>query len=213
MGHDDKCSGGFEPDSQRTTEQRRASQLDQDQRNHDEVEISRIEDFPPGIYGHFLSVQTVKPYAIEEPEDGTTSDSDKSSQAQQGGASPWEDLVGSMEDLYCGSDTSNPAPSYHTRGKKRKPANIVPSLFRSSQQRQPTPVLDLHYEGPNISPKRQRRKSRPSKNTEEYRNATQGQRTCTTHEFGTSSSDSPSTDTSGTPCLSGSASPDAMDID
>ncbi|KAL2815493.1 hypothetical protein BJX63DRAFT_160243 [Aspergillus granulosus] len=194
-----------------------ASQSNQDKRgcvaaDDDEVEIFDIEDLPTDRHGNFLGAQLVKPYAIEEPDDDTASESQESSLPQQRQPGLWEDLVGSMQDLYCDSDTNNPVVLYPSRGKKRKPSTTTASLPQPGHTRFSTSGRDAQYEGPSLGPKRRRRRDKLPKERHEYFGATQEQRMHAT-EGGASSSEALSTDSGGTNLASGSTTADEMDID
>ncbi|KAL2827090.1 hypothetical protein BJY01DRAFT_141124 [Aspergillus pseudoustus] len=217
MRSSDDVSDWFYSNSPEKTNGIPASQSSEAQRScvatDDEVEIFDIEDLPTDIHGNSLGLQTVKPYAIEEPDDDTASEFQKPSLPHQGQARLWEDLVGSMQDLYCDSDTNNPVIVYPSRGRKRKPSTMACSLPKSSQSRFSTSGRDMQYEGPSFNSKRPRRRDKPPKQDHEHSKATQKQRMNAGEEGGGSSSEALSTDTSGTNLASGCTTADEMDID
>ncbi|KAL3453467.1 hypothetical protein BJX65DRAFT_124428 [Aspergillus insuetus] len=192
------------------------SQSKQDRRMRaapvDEVEIFDIEDFPTNSHRSFLSTQMIKPYEIEEPDDDSASETQESSLPQQEQTRLWEDLVGSMQDLYCDSDSNNPVTMYPSRGRKRKPSNMATSHSQSGEAWLSTSGRDEQYDEPSLNPKRRRRKGKPPKD-HEYSRATHEQRIRAAEEGGGSSSETPSGDTSGTNIASGCTTADEMDID
>ncbi|KAL3463037.1 hypothetical protein BJX64DRAFT_132400 [Aspergillus heterothallicus] len=179
----------------------------------DEIEIFDIEDLPTDVCGHLLSVQTVKPYAIEEPDDDTASESQESSLPHQRQNGLWEDLVGSMQDLYCDSDTNKPEIVYTPRGRKRRPSNMASSFSQSSQTRFSTSGRDTQYERPSLNPKRRRRRGKAPIQNDEDLGGIHEQRIHGPKEGGGSSSEALSTDTGGTKFASGCTTADEMDID
>ncbi|KAL2800786.1 hypothetical protein BJX66DRAFT_290132, partial [Aspergillus keveii] len=192
------------------------SQSKQDRRMRaapdDEVEIFDIEDFPTNSHGSFLSTQTMKPYEIEEPDDDSASETQESSLPQQEQTRLWEDLVGSMQDLYCDSDSNNPVTMYPSRGRKRKPSDTATSHSQSGEAAWlSTSGRDEQYDESSLNPKRRRRKGKPPKD-HEYSKATQEQRIRAAEEGGGSSSETLSGDTSGTNIGSGCTTADEMDI-
>jgi hypothetical protein len=174
-------------------------------------DIYVIEDFSTDSQRSDPSIQIVKPYAIEEPDDGATSEPEGSSLPQQGQPKPWEDLVTSMEELYCDSDNSSSGLLFSKRGRKRKPP-ITPTVPQSGQPRQSTLVPDVQYERPSLSLKRPRRRDQRRISGDNL-GAAQGYRFYNAGGLGGSSSTSVSTDTSGANSIKGSPAPDAMDID
>ncbi|KAL3482440.1 hypothetical protein BJX99DRAFT_2413 [Aspergillus californicus] len=111
-----------------------APPTDQNQHNRGTNAGDEPRDFSRKTQGQSLSVETVKPYAIEEPDDDATSELDEQPQN-------WEHLVDSMEGLYCDSDHGN-----------------------SQSDQQPfrtTSVQDLNYQEPSLSLKRRRRRDMP----------------------------------------------------
>ncbi|KAL5337322.1 hypothetical protein BJX70DRAFT_248850 [Aspergillus crustosus] len=172
-------------------------------------DIYVIEDFSTESQKSESSVPLVKPYAIEEPDHGTIFESERISLPQQRHSKPWEDLVMSMEDLYCDSDNSSQSLSFPKIGRKRKPATI-PSFPRPYHFRQSTPLPDIQYKKPALSPKRPRKRNQ-RRQCEENIGVAQGYRT---GELGSSSSGtSISPDTSYANSIKGSPTPGAMDID
>ncbi|KAJ0426264.1 hypothetical protein BJY00DRAFT_129019 [Aspergillus carlsbadensis] len=192
------------------------SQPEQDRSMHaapdDEVEIFDIEDLPTNSHGNFPSAQPVKPYEIEEPDDDTASETQESSLPQQEQTRFWDDLVGSMQDLYCDSDTNNPVTMYPSKGRKRKPSNMATSHSQSGEARLSTSGRDAQNDEPSLNPKRRRRKGKPPKD-HEYSRTTQEQRIRAAEQGGGSSSETLSGDTSGTNIASGCTTADEMDID
>lgn len=152
-------------------------------------------DFSRKTQDQSSSVETVKPYAIEEPDDNPTSELDEQPQN-------WDNLVNSMKDLYCDSDNGNPRVMHPNRGRKRKPTDFG---IQSDQSFGTTPVQDLHYQEPSLSPKRRRRRDKPLR---------ESLRSTQSHRGSSESSDNYlSTDTSEANTANGSQAPDEMDID
>ncbi|KAL4779809.1 hypothetical protein BJX76DRAFT_67348 [Aspergillus varians] len=209
----------YQPDSKPNgTDPTSASRADQDQPNPGsprahEPEIYDIEDLPEDILGHWLGDKTVKPYAIEEPDEDATSESKAPSPPQQAKARYWEDLVDSMEELHCESDNNNPGLIFSKRGRKRKSTNSS-NLPRSGQSCQSTAVPDPQYET-SLGPKRPRQR-------DEHRKESQGNlKSARRRRFqkprgssgSSSTSESVSTDTSSSNLTNGTPIPDAMDLD
>lgn len=97
----------------------------------------------------------VQPYEIEEPEDDP---SDINSTAGATGKRQ-PDLVGSLEDLHCDSDSTNPQVVQRPRrGRKRKPNTTVAGPSAAYQQDH-RGTIDAQYEEGSLSPKRRRRES------------------------------------------------------
>jgi hypothetical protein len=180
----------------------------------DEVEILDIEDLPTNSHSDFLGAQTVKPYEIEEPDDDTASEILKSSLPQQEQTRLWEDLVGSMQDLSCDSDTNNPVTMYPSRGRKRRPSNMATSHSHPGEARLSTSGRDGQYDEHSLNPKRRRSQGKPPKNYE-YSRTNQEQRIRAAEEGGGTSSETLSGNTSGTniDSTSGCTTADEMDID
>ncbi|PLB52751.1 hypothetical protein P170DRAFT_472644 [Aspergillus steynii IBT 23096] len=97
----------------------------------------------------------VQPYEIEEPEDDPSEIT--STTGATGKGQP--DLVGSLEDLHCDSDSTNPRLVQRPRrGRKRKPNTTVAGPS-AAYQREHIGTLDAQYEEGSLSPKRRRRGS------------------------------------------------------
>ncbi|KAL4879622.1 hypothetical protein BJY04DRAFT_193284, partial [Aspergillus karnatakaensis] len=173
-------------------------------------DIYVVDDFITDGPRFNSSIPVVKPYAIEEPDDDVTCETQRSILPQQR-PKPWEDLVTSMEDLYCDSDNSSSSLLLPKRGRKRKP--VTTSTFLLSEPSRPcTPMPDVQYEKPSLSPKRPRRREQRSRKDPASYEDVQGDRIYNAGALGGSSSASISTDTSGANSAKGSPAPDAMDI-
>ncbi|KAI9376267.1 hypothetical protein BJX61DRAFT_416958 [Aspergillus egyptiacus] len=190
------------------------SQTDQDRSNRgdsagDDMDRFHIEDFPTDSQGHLASVQTVKPYSIEEPDEAIAEhETDPPRQEQQSGA--WDSLIDSMKDLHCDSDNSASQSMPGKRGRKRKSTNVPSGPPQADQSCPSVSTSDVYYQGPSLSSKRRRRKSKPSKSSlkgshADYIDPVQ--------ESSGVSDNSLSTDTSDANHTSGSTAPDEMDID
>lgn len=103
------------------------------------------------------SIEIVKPYAIEEPDDEEDQLFDETPQSTEPTPQWQKDLVDFMDDLQCESDSSGSSlSSNQTRGQKRKSPNTA------SQDRPLTqsPPEEAQHERPQVSPKRRCRKSK-----------------------------------------------------
>ncbi|KAL4921808.1 hypothetical protein BDW62DRAFT_97041 [Aspergillus aurantiobrunneus] len=194
-----------------------ASQTDQAESNGDspsshEPEIYDIEDLPADTQGHCYGDKTVKPYAVEEPDDEATFEPEGTKPQPHVQRRYWEDLVDSMEELHCDSDNSNPGLIFPKRGRKRKPADPS-NVHQSSQSRQSTSVPDVQYERPNLSPKRPRKKDEHPKEPQGKLKPAQRRHIRRHRGLSGSSNTSVSTDTSGANFTKGSPALDAMDLD
>lgn len=195
-----------------------ARQADRDQPNGGtaaahQPEIYDIEDLPTNIQGNCSGDQTVKPYAIEEPDEEAPSEPKRPTPPRQGRPKYWEDLIDSMEELHCESDNSNPGAMFSRRGRKRKPTNApsLTGLGQSSEESSPAP--DAQYEQPTLSPKRPRKQSERRKDSQRNIKTARRRGVDTFRESSESSSPSTSTDTSGANHTNGSPASDAMDLD
>ncbi|OJJ00062.1 hypothetical protein ASPVEDRAFT_127605 [Aspergillus versicolor CBS 583.65] len=195
-----------------------ARQADRDQPNggtaaaHD-PEIYDIEDLPTNMQGTCPGDQTVKPYAIEEPDEEAPLEPKRPTPPRQGRPRYWEDLIDSMEELHCESDNSNPGAIFSRRGRKRKPTNS-PNLTRLGQSsEESSPAPDVQYEKPSLSPKRPRTQNERRKDSKKNIKSARRRGIDTLRESSGSSSPSTSTDTSGANHTNGSPASDAMDLD
>ncbi|KAL4996359.1 hypothetical protein BDV10DRAFT_111555 [Aspergillus recurvatus] len=191
-----------------------APRADQDQKDVkiltvQEPEIYDIEDLPPGIPEPSLGGEVVKPYAIEEPEEESASETEISDIAQQRQRKYWEDLVSSMEGLYCDSDHSNPGSIHGKRGRKRKPTTT--DLVRTGQSGESAFVPDAQYASPGLSSKRPRKKDEQTR--ERHFNSAQEVFNQRPRGLSSSSNTSVSTDTRGANLTNGISSPEYMDLD
>lgn len=170
------------------------------------------------------SIEVVRPYAIEEPED----DDEQANQTREStGSTPqWQrDLVNSMDDLECESDASNSSfgSDDQARGQKRKPASTGPQDPQSAHSPPPMEAFlqpdNDHSEEPNVSPKRQCRKnkSKQSKVPLEAVDAAFLSQSFSSHETwppGSSGSDTLFTDPGNADYVANETSmPDEMDVD
>ncbi|RDW86750.1 uncharacterized protein DSM5745_03392 [Aspergillus mulundensis] len=194
-----------------------ASQPEHDQPNRERravngPEIYDIEDLPPGIQEASFGSEAVKPYDIEEPGEESTSEPELSSLPQHIQRRYWEELVSSMEDLYCDSDNSSPGSISSKRGRKRKPPALT-ILPQAAQPEKSASVSDAQYASPNLSPKRPRKRDKRPR--DRPLNPAQKIRIQRPRGFSGSSYTSVSTDTeaSGTNLTNGFSTPDAMDLD
>ncbi|KAL5042921.1 hypothetical protein BDW71DRAFT_210782 [Aspergillus fruticulosus] len=199
------------PSGSRATPPPRADQDQQHGRIRavQEPEIYDIEDLPPGIPEPSLGSEVVKPYAIEEPDEESTSELEVSDIAQQRQRKYWEDLVSSMEGLYCDSDRSNRESLHGKRGRKRKPTTT--DVVRAGQSEESAVVPDAQYASPSLSSKRPRKKDEQSR--ERHLNSAQELVIQRPRGLSSSSNTSVSTDTSGANPANGIPIPDAMDLD
>ncbi|KAL4901399.1 hypothetical protein BDW74DRAFT_86232 [Aspergillus multicolor] len=193
-----------------------ASQAEHDQPNGETPavygpEIYDIEDLPPNIQEASFGNEAVKPYDIEEPLEESASEPELSSHLQHIQRRYWEELVSSMEDLYCDSDNSSPGSIASKRGRKRKSAITI--LPNSAQPGESVSVSDAQYASPNLSPKRPRKRDERPKDRPLI--PAQKIRIQRPRGFSGSSYTSVSTDTetSGTNLTNGFSTPDAMDLD
>lgn len=190
-----------------------APRTDQDQQDGEiptahEPEIYDIEDLPPDTPGFGLKSEVVKPYAIEEPEEEPTSETEVST-AQLRQRKHWEDLISSMKMLYCDSDHDNPGSIRPKRGRKRKPTITNP--VRTAQSGESAFVTDAQYASPNLSSKRARKKEELPK--ERYLNSDEEATTRQPRGLSSSSNASVSTDTSSANMTNGFPTPEDMDLD
>lgn len=122
-----------------------------------------IEDVSAQDPGYDADVEVVRPYAIEEPEEAPTRESPRSTARRPRSLTDlWQnDLVDSMRDLDCNSDSNDarPRPS-QKRGRKRKPTSTAGTYQHSSS---PFRVVDMRAEAMGFSPKKMRRRSKRSK--------------------------------------------------
>ncbi|KKK25018.1 hypothetical protein P175DRAFT_090724 [Aspergillus ochraceoroseus IBT 24754] len=176
----------------------------------EELEGLWVEDVPLGDYADNAGIQLVKPYAIEEPDAESTYEHDNPTVSPfkgDGLATPQGDLVDSMEGLHCDSDNPDPQVMISPkRGRKRKPTNPL-GISRSEQRYTSKSAFDV-YEGPTLSPKRPRRKSKRSK--ENLRASLASNRT---RALSGSSATSVSTDFSGATVPGEPTASDEMDLD
>ena len=168
-------------------------------------------------------IEVVRPYAIEEPDD----DDEQANQTRGSTESSpqWQrDLVDSMDDLKCESDASGSSfgSDDQARGKKRKPASTGrqdPQSAHSLPREATLQPDNAHPEEPNVSPKRQCRKSKSkqSKPPLEAVDAAFLSQSFSSHEIwppGSSTSDTRSTDTGNADYVPNETTmPDEMDVD
>lgn len=186
--------------------------------------LSREPTPPSGITMPSLSphdsdydadIEVVKPYAVEEPDDEPTA------QPQRHVVSSlpdhferWHvDLIGSMEDLSCEPETDSPR-SEQRRGQKRKPATTGASHLSSSHLG--SKHSDVQHEGPSLSRKRPRRRTRRPKDGLKFDHGSSSNASYSTESYRSSSSAAPrSTDGSGTETgdLNSTTDSEKMDID
>ncbi|KAL4740061.1 hypothetical protein BDV11DRAFT_169408 [Aspergillus similis] len=190
-----------------------APRTDQDQQDGEipavhEPELYDIEDLPPDTPGLSLKSEVVKPYAIEEPDEESTSETEVSNTTQQRQRKHWEDLVSSMERLYCDSSHDNPGSIRPKRGRKRKPTTINP--VRTAQSGESAFVSDAQY-ATSLSSKRARKKEELPKKI--YLDSNQEVIIRRHRGLSSSSNASVSTDTSGANLTNGFPTPEAMDLD
>ncbi|KAL4775233.1 hypothetical protein BDW60DRAFT_139462 [Aspergillus nidulans var. acristatus] len=190
-----------------------APRTDQYQQDEDipaahEPEIYDIEDLPPDTPGLSLKTEVVKPYAIEEPDEEPTWEADVST-AQFRQRKHWEDLVSSMEKLYCDSDLENLGSIRPKRGRKRKPTITNP--VQTAQPGESAFVPDAQYASPSLSSKRARKKEELPK--ERYLDADEEVIIRRPRGLSSSSNASASTDTSGANLTNVFPTPDDMDLD
>ncbi|OJJ48650.1 hypothetical protein ASPZODRAFT_1651542 [Penicilliopsis zonata CBS 506.65] len=124
---------------------------------------SSINDIQGQDTGYDADVEVVKPYEIEEPDDEYAIESPRPGTPVKAleGAGGWqEELVDSMQELYCDSDTTqSPLRDGSKRGLKRKPTNSSrPEVGCQSQ-----PAEKSSETTAALSPKRLRRRSRRSR--------------------------------------------------
>ncbi|KAL4755553.1 hypothetical protein BDW72DRAFT_3372 [Aspergillus terricola var. indicus] len=191
-----------------------ALRTDQDQQDEEipavhEPEIFDIEDLPPDTPGLSLQSEVVKPYAVEEPDEESTSETEVSNTAQLRQRKHWEDLVSSMERLYCDSDQDNLGSIRPKRGRKRKPTTTNP--VRTAQSGESAFVPDAQYASPSLSSKRARRKEELPK--ERYLDSDKEVIIRRPRKLSSSSNASVSTDTSGANLTNGFPIPESMDLD
>lgn len=175
-----------------------ASSVDQERDGNpaaDEPQIYDIEDVPAHAQSDCNSSDAVKPYAVEEPEEDTTTEQKGPSPLQQGQPRYWEELVDSMGELYCDSDSS-PGIMSSARGRKRKPATKS-GLSQFGQHPKSASVPDTQYERPSLSPKRPRKKDESSRKTQRSLKKAQKERVRKARGLSGSSTTSFSTDASG----------------
>ncbi|OJJ60730.1 hypothetical protein ASPSYDRAFT_87306 [Aspergillus sydowii CBS 593.65] len=196
-----------------------ARQTDRDQRNGVSTaahapEIYDIEDLPTNIQGNdYSGDQTVKPYAIEEPDGEAPSEPKRPTPPPQRRPKYWEDLIDSMEELHCESDNSNPGAMFSRRSRKRKPTTD-PNLTRLGQSsEESSPAPDARYERSSLSPKRPRTQNKRREGFQRNIKTARRRGVDTLQESSGSSSPSTSTDTSGANQTKGSPASDAMDLD
>ncbi|KAF9892949.1 hypothetical protein FE257_000541 [Aspergillus nanangensis] len=121
--------------------------------------LSQSEDLPQDR-GHDSNVTVFHPYAIEEPgeEHPSSSTSLPALTYLEDNPENWQaDLVNSMEDLHCYSDSG---PRIQKRGKKRKPPPVFAGIPHSSHS---GATIDGQYDGSTLSPKRLRRRNKQSR--------------------------------------------------
>ncbi|KAL4818084.1 hypothetical protein BDW67DRAFT_158509 [Aspergillus spinulosporus] len=173
-----------------------------------EPEIYDIEDLPPDTPGISLKSEVVKPYAIEEPDEEPASETEVST-AQLRQRKHWEDLISSMERLYCDSDHDNPGSIRPKRGRKRKPTIANP--VRTARSGESAFVPDAQYASPSFSSKRARKKEEIPK--ERYLDSDEEVIIRRPRRLSSSSNASVSTDTSDANLTNGFPTPDDMDLD
>ncbi|KAI9927699.1 hypothetical protein ASPWEDRAFT_173344 [Aspergillus wentii DTO 134E9] len=165
--------------------------------------------------GYEGDVEVVKPYAIEEPDDHSTSKPETSTTSYHPrNSGQWQsDLVESMGDLQCESDNTDRQLRQRgqKRGKKRKPptVDIGASAYAQSQKPENASKLgDIQYKEPSLSPKRPRRRGeRPNED------GTSSHLSSGTGSSVSSSSGSQSPESNSTGAVGGTPAADAMDID
>ncbi|KAL4810120.1 hypothetical protein BDV18DRAFT_156493 [Aspergillus unguis] len=177
-----------------------------------EPELYDIEDLPAHFTRRGSNSQMVRPYDIEEPDENTAPEIKEPSPPKSEQRRDWEDLVDSMEGLYCGSDNSNSGTSSSMRGRKRK-SPTTPGLSQSGRHRKSASVPDAQYERPSLSPKRPRKKDGNPRKSQTTIRSTQKDRIRRARALSGSSNTSLSTDTSGPNVTNGSPAPEAMDLD
>ncbi|KAL6240131.1 hypothetical protein BDW75DRAFT_197042 [Aspergillus navahoensis] len=207
----DLCQPYRSPSGSSLTPAPRADQNQQDGkiRADQETEICDIEDLPPGIPGPSPGSEVVKPYAIEEPDEESTSEPEMSDTAQQRQRKYWEDLISSMEGLYCDSDHSNPASIHRKRGRKRKPTTT--DFVRTGHSGESALVPDTQYASPSLSSKRPKKKDKQPR--EKHLRSAQEVVIQQPRGLSSSSDTSVSTDTSDANLSNGIPTTDAMDLD
>ena len=165
----------------------------------------------PGDYDG--SIEIVKPYAIEEPDDEEDQLFDETPQSTEPTPQWQKDLVKFMDDLQCESDSSGSSlSSNQTRGKKRK----SPSTASQDHPLAQSPADDAQLERPQVSPKRRCRESKgkqPQSDLEAVHAAFLSHASSDTWSSVSSGSDTPFTDVSspGDMCNE-SLAPDEMDM-
>ncbi|KAL4980621.1 hypothetical protein BDW66DRAFT_156361 [Aspergillus desertorum] len=172
-------------------------------------EIYDTEDLRSGVSDPSPGDGVVKPYAIEEPDEEFSSEPEMSKIAQQKQRKYWEDLVSSMEGLYCDSDHSNPGLVRPNRGRKRKPTTT--NSVRTGQSGESAFVPDAQYTSPSLGLKRARKWDEQPR--ERHLDSAQEVVSQRTRRLSSSSNTSVSTDTSGANTTNGFLTPDAMDLD
>ncbi|KAL4796920.1 hypothetical protein BDV19DRAFT_360065 [Aspergillus venezuelensis] len=198
-----------------------ASETDWDQPSQSrlaahEPELYDIEDLPANLSAQSSGAHLVKPYAIEEPEEEPTFEREpEPARAEQRQPRSWEDLVNSMEGLYCDSDNSSAGITSAKRGRKRKSANVyyMGGISPSGESSGSGSVPDAQYQRPSLSPKRPRKKGERSRDVPLNLKAAQRHRVHRGRAFSGSSTTSFSTDTSDVNYVNGSPAPEAMDLD
>ncbi|KAL4960791.1 uncharacterized protein BDV14DRAFT_137702 [Aspergillus stella-maris] len=191
-------------------------QPSQSRRAAHEPELYDIEDLPANLSAQSPGTHLVKPYAIEEPEEEPTSErKPEPARAEQRQPRSWEDLVNSMEDLYCDSDNSSAGIMSAKRGRKRKSANVynMGGISPSGESSGSGSVPDAQYQRPSLSPKRPRKKGEQSMEVPLNLKAAQRYRVHRGRAFSGSSTTSISTNTTGVNHINGSPVPEAMDLD
>lgn len=178
-----------------------------------------IEDVSTQDPGYDADVEVVKPYAIEEPDEASKPESPRStSRRPRSFTDLWQDdLVDSMRDLDCNSDSNDghPRPS-QKRGRKRKPT-ITAGTYQycpTSSPRTAFRVVDMRAEAVGFSPKRLRRRSKISKeDIKILRGAPVSPARTDIRPVWGSSSTSLSPEASGTEPLADASADDKMDVD
>lgn len=122
--------------------------------------------------GYDADVEVIKPYAIEEPED----DLDTSPQSTwpatpkllENGPAWQNDIVNSMRNLYCDSDSTDNIPwMKQKRGRKRKSISGPPNCEQDGRERMPglkgNGVETLRRDDPLVNSRKLRRRSTKSR--------------------------------------------------
>lgn len=131
--------------------------------SHDNFDLEELTSQDPGYDG---DVEVVKPYAIEEPDDPITPETalSETPKLRSFAAHTQDDLVDSLRNLDCNSDSADSRPRKSTkRGRKRKPGPSEAYTYYPYQTESPSAFTETHdskADGGILTPKRLRRRSR-----------------------------------------------------